>query len=133
MLHASAFLTRVLRTGASLLLLKYGTPVDSHQVRIETEPRDADVSLSVELTRDHDDLIATGCVRPRFGSSNLPLWRTVQLRILNPQGKLFAESRQRCALIPSGSPRTSTSTKRWPFQVRFNGMPPQGSTIRVTW
>ena len=132
MIRFSIFLARALRTGASLLMIKYGNPVDSKQVGIKTDSRDANVSITVELTRDHDDLIATGCVRPRFGSLYLPLWRTVEVQMLSPQGKLIAKSSERCALTPLGSPGTSACMKRWPFQVHFHGMPPQSSVVEVT-
>ena len=129
---SSSFFTSALHTGAALLLLKYGDPVDPKQVKIETGPSNRDISINVELTRDRNDLIATGCVQPKFGCWDPPMWRKVKIQILSPRGTVTAKSDARWSIVPCDTPRTCASMKRWPFQVRFHGIPEKGSTVRVT-
>jgi len=127
-----SFATKALRTGASFLLLKYGEPVDPKDVKVEPVSTDSKVSINAEVTRANSDLIVTGSVHPNFGYYDPPTWRKVKVQILDHKGKVIAQSSGRWSLVPlSPTPRTSFSMKRWPFQIKFHGMPAQGITVRM--
>ena len=125
----TAFFTSIAQTGASLLMLSYGTPVDSHQIKTEIGPSDPKVTIHAELTRDHNDLVVTGSVQPKFGYVNPPTWREIEVDVLTPNGKVVSRSMERRML--ESFPRPCTSTQRWPFQIRFHEMPKAGSAVRV--
>jgi hypothetical protein len=128
----TTFFASLFQTGASILMLSYGKPVDSQQIKTEIGPSDPKVSIHVKLTRYQDDLIVTGSVRPKSEYGDPPTWRKIEIDVLAPNGKIISKSSERWILVPESSPRPYASTQQWPFQIRFHGMPKAGSAVRVT-
>ncbi|MCK4752024.1 MAG: hypothetical protein KAS75_01160 [Planctomycetes bacterium] len=77
---------------------------------------------------DGDGFVVTGALRRR-DTIGLPIKTHVDITIQSPDGTIIDESRSSDVHVPRRIIGRGQSLKR--FRVRFSGIPPQGSLVRL--
>ena len=74
------------------------------------------------------DIVVSGTLMRRVITS-YPIWRHVEVTVLAPDGTVLQEARTSNIQVPRRIPGRGFNTKR--FAVRFPGIPPRGSLVRI--
>ena len=81
------------------------------------------------VRQDGEGIVVSG-VLMRHAITSYPIWRHVEVTILAPDGTVLQEARTSDIQVPRRVPGRGFNTKR--FEVRFPGIPPRGSLVRIS-